>query len=376
MKIVLSPGSFKGSLSAYRAVSAMKEGIRIAGVEAEIVEKPIADGGDDTLEVLSGQITGRTITKAVPGPYADIVDAKYFLSNTGTAYIELAQASGLVLLGPPLRNPMLTSTYGTGLLIRDALDGGAKKICLTLGGSATNDGGAGIARALGIRIIDHFGNEVISNCRGLLEAENIDLSDMHAGLRDLEIVIACDVKNPLCGEWGASYVYGPQKGAPPAMVEEMDGILCRYGQLLEVTSGKTLALLPGSGAAGGAALPLLAFANAKIVSGIDLVLDAIGFDAAAEGAALVLTGEGKVDVQTNFGKAINGLQMRLKPLRIPLLVFAGIIEKDTLGGVAEQLFFCINPPGQKPETSMKYAYENLRDSVGRVITKFFSPPKH
>ncbi len=373
MKIIISPVSFKGSLSAFEAASAMKEGIFLVDKAIKVEEMPIADGGEGTVDVIAGRQKGNFVRHVVPGPDGQPVDAKYFLSETGTAYIELAQASGLTLLKRKKRIPILASTYGTGVLIKDALDHGAHKICLTLGGSATNDGGAGIAKALGIRIVDNAGEEVVPNCLGLSCACNIDLSHMDKRLSAVDFEIACDVQNPLCGEWGASFVYGPQKGANETLVKQMDSILYRYGRLLADITGKEIVLLPGSGAAGGAALPLLAFANARLSSGIDMVLDAVKIDESLKDASLVLTGEGKIDRQTNFGKAIHGLHKRTAPRGIPLLAFGGHIEEGiSMPGL---YLYGINPPGEKTEISMEHAHENLRRTVADRLSAFLREKK-
>ena len=366
MKFMLAPDSFKGSLSAEQAVQAMAEGIRDVMPKAQMICMPIADGGEGTLEALERVLGGRRKYIQVPGPYGKKVEA-YYLYTRQMAVIELAKASGLTLTTKQERNPMQASTYGTGLLIRDAIEEGAKQICLTLGGSATNDGGVGIAAALGMRLLDEAGREIEPTCAGLEHLKQIDDREMRSLLKQCSFMIACDVKNPLCGSNGASAVYGPQKGADTAMVWKMDEILRHYGKILEETSGKAITSLEGSGAAGGAALPLLAFADAKLCSGIDLVLDAFAFDQQLETVDWVFSGEGKIDAQTSFGKAIAGIAKRAEKKEIPITVFAGRLDVEP-GSCPDGMYLRgINPQEGTLEDHMKHAYKNLRKAVSDFL---------
>ena len=368
MKIVVAPDSFKGSLTAFEAAEAMETGILAANDKAEVIKLPIADGGEGTIDVLAATLKGEAIKKVVPGPYGKEVTAQYFIGENNTAYIELAQASGLILTTPEQRNPLLATTYGTGLLLVDALNKDVERICLTLGGSATNDAGAGIAKALGIRILNDIGEELPPTCAGLAKAIKIDIAHMHPKLLDVEITIASDVQNPLVGKNGASYIYGPQKGADENMVAEMDAIHSQYGRLLEQVSKRSLVAKPGSGAAGGAALPLLAFTNAKVISGIDMVLDAFCFKTHLHGATAVFTGEGKADIQTGFGKAIAGIHRRCKEMGVPLYVFAGMVENVDETTFTDTYFYVINEKGSTLADSIKNAYANLQKTVTQVTT--------
>lgn len=366
MKYILAPDSFKGSLTAKQAAAAMRAGILEVDQAAEVIALPIADGGEGTIEVLSSVMPGEMVSLNVPGPYGESVNAKYFLSEEHVAYIELAEASGLTLVEENERNPMVASTYGTGLLIKDALLRGVKALYLTLGGSATNDGGAGIAKALGIQYLNQAGEEVAPTPMGLKEISKIDIAKQIAELQQVKIHIVCDVNNPLIGKNGASYVYGPQKGATPKMIEELDEILASYGALLEQETGKDLIEIPGAGAAGGAAMPLLAFADADMLSGIDMVLTAVGFDAALLGADYVFTGEGKIDAQTAYGKAISGIHNRAQKHDVPVLVFTGklALEEKKGEGIA---YYEIGKPNASLEENMKNAYENLKEKVKAVL---------
>ncbi len=364
MKWMLCPDSFKGSLSAEQAAQAMAEGILAAEPEAEIVRFPIADGGEGTMQVLKRAGGGEEVRRQVEGPYGAPVTAAY-LRRGRRAIVELAQASGLTLSAE--RAPLRASTYGTGMLLRDALLHGAEEVCLTLGGSATNDGGAGIAAALGIRLLDAAGRELPPNCEGLEKLVRVDASGMLPQARACRFLIACDVKNPLCGPEGASAVYGPQKGADAPMIARMDAVLERYARLLERQTGRELLTLPGGGAAGGAAIPLLAFAQATLCTGIDLVLDALDFDAAVEGAACILTGEGRIDAQTRFGKAIAGIAARARKRGIPVAVFAGKVGLSPTECPPGMRVYGINSPGGTLAEQMAHAYENLREAVYRAV---------
>jgi glycerate kinase len=366
MKFMLAPDSFKGSLSAEQAVQAMTEGIQTVIPEAQLVSMPIADGGEGTIEVLQRALGGEKRYMHVPGPYGREVEACYLYTRQ-MAVIELAQASGLTLTSKEERNPMQASTYGTGLLIRDALERGVKQICLTLGGSATNDGGAGIAKALGISLIDEAGRTVEPNCAGLACLKRVNKDKIHPLVEQCNFVIACDVKNPLCGSNGASAIYGPQKGANTVMVQQMDEILKQYGEILEKTSGRSVVSLEGSGAAGGAALPLLAFANARLCSGIDLVLDALSFDRQLEDVDWVFSGEGKIDAQTSFGKAIDGIAQRARKQGVPVAVFAGSLGMEPESCPEGMYLRSINPAEGTLEEHMKHAYENLRKAVSDFL---------
>lgn len=368
MKIIIAPDSFKGSLSGQEAADAMRQAVSAVFPKAETVVLPVSDGGEGAAQVLASALPGKFRQKQVCGPYGKRVQASYYLAESGLGIVELAEAAGLILTSEKERNPLYATTFGVGELLLDAISNGAAQLCLTLGGSATNDGGAGIAKALGIRLLNGEGKEVEPNCAGLAELAHIDATQMQPEFRKIPILIACDVKNPLCGPEGASHIYGPQKGADARMLGQMDAILAHYEKLLSLASDQNaLGAIPGSGAAGGAALPLLAFCNAKIVSGIDLVLDTLEFERHLQGANLVLTGEGKIDGQTQYGKAIEGIIARAQKADIPVLAFAGVLEKGLKVGRQGVRFYEINPPGQSREESMRHAFENLRASCQKAL---------
>jgi glycerate 2-kinase len=324
LKIVVAPNAFKGSLSAPQAAAAMARGVRQVFPDAEIVEVPVADGGDGTVEALVSAHHGTLHPVVVEGPLGDPVTAAYGLVEGGsTGVVELATASGLALIAPERRDPRRASTYGFGQLLEAVRKAGVKSIIAGIGGSATNDGGAGMAQAIGYRLLDASGLDLPRGGAALVNLDRI-VRPASEGLRDLDTIrVACDVENPLTGPKGASYVYGPQKGADAETVRELDRALARLAEVIERDLGLDVAVMPGSGAAGGTGAGLVAFANAVLVRGAPLVVEASGFDRALEGASLVITGEGRVDGQTAFGKAPGEVARRAHKKGVPTLLIAG-----------------------------------------------------
>ena len=324
MKIVVAPNSFKGSLSATQAAKAIARGVREVLPDAEVVEIPVADGGEGTVEALVTAHNGTYEWVNVEGPLGDPVLASYGLIEEGTgAVVELASASGYVLVSAAMRNPRKTSTFGFGQLLDAARKAGAKSVIAGIGSSATNDGGVGMAQALGYRFLDAAGRDLPRGGAALLRLERIDDSGLHPGWRSIEVLVACDVTNPLTGPEGASAVYGPQKGADPETVKLLDRALGRLGDIIERQYGKRVKDIPGAGAAGGTGAGLMAFVDAKLVSGAALVVDASGFDKALAGAQLVITGEGRADGQTAYGKAPGEVARRAQAAGIPTVLLAG-----------------------------------------------------
>ncbi len=333
MRIIVAPDSYKGSLSAVEVADAMARGIASVLPDATIVSLPVADGGEGTVEALVAATHGRFVTQEVSGPLGEPVMARWgVLGDAATAVIEMAAASGLPLLPPERRNPLLTSTRGTGELIRAALDAGLRRLIIGIGGSATNDGGAGMARALGARFLDAGGAELPEGGAALARLARVDLSGLDPRLADTWIQVACDVGNPLCGENGASVVYGPQKGATPAMVRELDRALGHYARIVEQTTGRVVASQAGSGAAGGLGAGLRFFTPARLLPGVKIVLDAVGFEEALRNADLVITGEGCSDAQTAHGKTPLGVARLARRQGVPVICLSG-----GLGAGAEQL---------------------------------------
>jgi glycerate 2-kinase len=324
MKVVVAPNAFKGSLSAPQAAAAIARGVREVFPDAEIVEIPVADGGDGTVEALVSAHRGKFKSVEVEGPLGDLGVATYGLIESGlTGVVELASASGLTLIPEDRRDPRTASTYGFGQLLEAVRREGAGAIVAGIGGSATNDGGAGMAQALGYRLLDGAGRELPRGGAALLRLERIDRSGLDPAWRSVKVMVASDVANPLTGPEGASYVYGPQKGADPDAVRLLDSALGRLAEVIERDLGKRVADIPGAGAAGGTGAGLIAFLDARLVPGARLVLDASGFDRALDGARLVITGEGRVDSQTAYGKAPGEVARRALAAGVPTLLIAG-----------------------------------------------------
>ena len=329
MKIVIAPDSFKGSLTALRAAEAMEIGLRRVFPSAEVEKVPMADGGEGTVQSLVDATGGMVITERVLDPLGVEIDAQYGALGDGvTVVIEMAAASGLTLVPPEQRNPLVTTTYGTGQLIQVALNRGCRKLIIGIGGSATNDGGAGMAQALGAKLLTANGKQVKWGGAGLGNLVSIDISNLDRRLAETETVVACDVNNPLTGERGASHVYGPQKGATPEMIELLDVNLAHFNKILQRDLGKFVANIPGAGAAGGLGAGLLAFLDATLKSGVEIVIEATKLEQKIEGASLVITGEGQIDSQTVFGKTPIGVATLAKTHNIPVIAIAGSISTD------------------------------------------------
>ncbi len=324
MKIVIAPDSFKGSLPATRVARHIACGVRrvLAGVET--VEVPLADGGEGTVEALVAATGGHFAKAKVQDPLGRIIRARYgFLGNADTAVIEMAAASGLPLLSDSERDPLKTSTYGTGQLILDAAQNGARKIIIGIGGSATVDGGTGMARGLGVRFLDSSGNELEDGGGILGRIARIDVSGLNAAVRGITFTVACDVTNPLTGPEGAAAVYGPQKGAGPDKVALLDKGLANLAACIRRDTGRDVEHIPGAGAAGGLGAGLVAFLGGELRCGIDIVLEAVGLAEHLDGADLVFTGEGSVDAQSSFGKATAGVAEAAKEKNVPVILLAG-----------------------------------------------------
>lgn len=330
MKILIAPDSFKGSLSAKEAADFIEKGIKKADKEIQTFKVPMADGGEGTVESLV-DVTGGKIHKVyVYDPLMREIESFFGILGDGeTAVIEMAAASGLTLLSRDERNPLLTNTYGTGQLILAALNMGCKKMIIGLGGSATNDGGAGMAAALGVRFFDSKGENIIPNGGNLKYIHDIDISGLDTRIKDVPIEVACDVENPLIGPKGASYIFGPQKGADRQMVEELDNGLQNYGLILEKLFNRNLVGLPGAGAAGGLGAGLVGFLDAKLIKGIDIVMGITKLEEKMNGVNLVITGEGMMDYQTAFGKTPYGVAKLANKYEIPVIALTGAIGEGS-----------------------------------------------
>lgn len=329
---VLAPDSMKGSLSAVAACAAMKLGVQRAmeGMPCRFSIVPLADGGEGTVEALLQGAGGEEHTETVIGPLGDLVQAKWGVLQDNRAVIEMAQASGLTLVPEGYRRPKEASSYGTGQLIKAALDAGYRDLLIGIGGSATSDGGAGALQALGARLLNADGQDLLPGGAALLRLAQIDLTHLDARLKEARITVLCDVDNPLCGSNGAAYIYGPQKGATPNDVKEIDAALSNFAQVASATTGRDLQAAKGAGAAGGMGFGLMTFLNAQLKPGIDLVLQATQMAQKLETADLVLTAEGSIDAQTLRGKALAGVARVARAAKngngVPVIAFGGTVQ--------------------------------------------------
>lgn len=329
MKIIIAPDSFKESLTAMQVAEAIEQGFSEIFPQAEYIKLPMADGGEGTVESMVAATGGELVNVEVTGPLGVPVKAFYgWMGDGETAVIEMAAASGLHLVAPEQRNPLITTSYGTGELILAALNHGARKIILGIGGSATNDGGAGMMQALGVQLSDQQGKALTVGGAALVQLVDIDLSQLDDRLAQTDILVACDVDNPLCGAKGASAVFGPQKGATPERVQQLDAALQHYGEKIEQVTGKSVINVAGAGAAGGMGAALFGLLNARLQPGIEIVTEALKLAAAVQEADLVITGEGRIDSQTIYGKTPVGVARVAKRFDIPVIAIAGSMAPD------------------------------------------------
>jgi glycerate 2-kinase len=380
LKVVIAPNSFKGSLSATQAARAIGRGVLQALPDAEIVEIPVADGGDGTVESLVSAHHGNLQWVNVEGPLGDPVRAQYGLIDGGrTAVIELASASGFELIPEARRDPRRTSTYGFGQLLEAARSAGVTKVVAGIGGSATNDAGAGMAQALGHRLLDETGRDLPRGGEALLRLHHIESGRADSDWRSIEVQVACDVTNPLLGPQGATYVYGPQKGADERALELLERALANFAAVVERDLGKQVADVPGAGAAGGTGAGLIAFLDARLIRGAPLIVQTAGLDEALNGADLVITGEGKLDAQTAFGKAPGEVARRAQAAGVPVLFLAGTTgpgwdSLDALGirevvSLDSEVDSGGGPDRQNLAGLMKNADQALTRAAARAVTE-------
>lgn len=368
MKIVIAPDSFKGSNTTIAVANHIEKGIRKVFPDAEIVKIPIADGGEGTVDALVLGAGGVIREKEVVGPLGEKVLGKYGVLHNGIAVLELASASGLPLV-EGRKNPLAATSYGTGELLLAAIAEGCRKIVIGLGGSATNDGGLGIAQALGVSFLDAHGKELGYGGGELHKLAKIDVSGLDPRVAECEITIACDVSNPLCGKTGASAIFGPQKGATPELVELLDKNLAHYAAVIKEQLGEDVIDVAGAGAAGGASVALMVFGHAKIASGIQTVLDVTEIDRHLKDADLVITGEGKIDYQSVFGKVPVGVGTRAKKFDLPVLAIVGDIgtgAEDVYDYGVDAIMSTVNKAMPLSE-AMERSSELLTDAAERVM---------
>ncbi|MDT2659300.1 glycerate kinase [Enterococcus hulanensis] len=368
---VLAPDSFKESMSAKIACEAMERGIRKVLPDAKVVQVPMADGGEGTVDALVDGSGGTSVEVTVSGPIpAEKVRTYFGLSaDKQTAVIEMAKANGIELLAEEKRNPLITSTYGTGQMIKAALDQGVKKIIIGIGGSVTNDGGAGMAQALGVRLLDKESNDLAAGGGALSRLAKIDMTTIDARLADTEVVIASDVTNPLTGPNGASVIFGPQKGATPEMVEELDKNLAHYAEIIKKDLAIDIAKQAGAGAAGGLGAGLLVFAGASMHSGVDLVIELTHLEEEIAHADYVFTGEGGMDFQTKFGKAPYGVAKLAKKYNKPVFACAGYIgeQVEVLYDEGMTAIFGILDKAGSLDAALKSGEANLERTVENIV---------
>lgn len=370
MKVVVVIDSLKGSLTSMEAGEAAKAGILAANPSATVMVKPLADGGEGTTEALVRGMNGSLHSLEVTGPIYDKVMAQYGMIEE-TAIIEMAQAAGLPLVPTEKRNPLLTTTYGVGEMIKQCIQSGCKKFIIGIGGSATNDAGLGMLMALGFKFLDSNGNEVMQGGQGLSQVASIDETQVLPELASCEFKIACDVNNPLYGEQGAAYIYGPQKGATPEMVEALDAGLKYFANVVAAHKGEDFAQLAGAGAAGGLGFAFTAFLGGKLESGVKIILDETRLEADLQDADIVLTGEGRLDHQTAMGKAPIGVATLAKKHGCKVIGLAGATTKEAIAcnEAGIDAYFSIVNGAMSLEEAMTpaVAYENMKQTTQQIF---------
>lgn len=375
MKVVVAIDSFKGSLSSMEAGMAMKEGILKADPQADVVVKPLADGGEGTTEAFVEGMNGTWIETEVTGPMGEKVTAAYgYLEESQTAVMEMAQAAGITMVTEETRDVKKATTYGVGEMIKDAIQRGCRKFLIGIGGSATNDCGIGMLAALGAKFYDKDGNPAGIDCEAAGKIVRIETQEMLPQLKECEFQVACDVTNPLCGTNGATYIYGPQKGVKPEMLEELDGWHRNFALKTKEALGCDYAETPGAGAAGGLGFALLSYLNANLESGISLVIDAVGLKEAVKDADFVVTGEGRLDHQTAMGKVPVGVAKMAKTYGAKVVAVAGSVTKDAKACNQEGIdaYFPILPGILTLQESMekdnaKQNMQNTGEQIFRLI---------
>ncbi len=330
MKLLFASDSFKGSLTSEQTIELLSKAAKEVFGDCETEGVPVADGGEGTVDAIVAAEKGEIVTCTVHGPLMETIKARYGVFGGNRAVIEMSAASGLPLVPADKRNPMNTTTFGTGELILDALDKGYRDISIAIGGSATNDGGLGCAKALGVRFLNDSGEELDGFGKDLCKLKNIDASGLDPRIKDCKITVMCDVTNPLCGKDGATWTFGAQKGATKEIQEQLEEGMCRYRDLIKKDFGIDCDTIKGAGAAGGLGAALCVFLGGNMKSGIETVLDLIRFDERLRGVDLVVTGEGRTDWQSCFGKVMQGVGERAKAKGIPVLGLSGSLGKNAL----------------------------------------------
>lgn len=373
IKILVASDKYKGSLSALEVCNTIKETIRKVNKDIDVIISPMADGGEGTVDTLVESQKGKYINLKVTGPLGEPVDAKFGIIDKKIAVIEMASASGLWLLPPGKRNPWITTTYGTGELIKKALELGCRKVIIGIGGSATNDGGMGMAQALGVKFYDENNHLLGFGGKELIKLKKIDINNIHPLVALTEFDVACDVDNPLTGRSGAANIYSPQKGADRKMAKELDRGLFNFAKIVKRDLGKDIIKLKGSGAAGGLGGGLYAFLNARLRPGTDIVIETTRLSEKMEGVDLVITGEGAMDEQTFYGKSAFGVAVLARKFNIPVISINGsvFIERDGLNSKFSELFkgnfSIINRP-----MNLEYAVKNSKELLSHITRELIT----
>lgn len=371
-KIVIAIDSFKGSLSTFEAGKAIEEAAKEVYENVEVSISPIADGGEGTVEAIISATNGKLVRTVVCNPLGEKIEATYgFIPHTKTAIIEMSAAAGITLISESERNPMNTTTFGVGEMILDAISKGCRKFVIGIGGSATNDGGVGMLQALGFEFLDENGKQVLLGAKGLKDIAVIKTENAFKELKECYFCVACDVKNILCGENGCSAVYGPQKGATPEMIRDMDSWLEKYAQLTKKVIQASDANIPGTGAAGGLGFAFMSYLNATLESGIELVMKETELESYIKDADIVVTGEGRLDGQSYMGKAPVGVAKLAKKYNKPVIAFSGCVTEDAITcnehGI-DAFFPIVRKPCTLDEAmNIDNAYKNLKDTAYQVF---------
>ncbi|UNL59822.1 glycerate kinase [Lactobacillus johnsonii] len=369
-KYVVAPDSFKESMTAKEVCDAMEKGIKKADSAAEVIKVPMADGGEETVDSLVDATHGQRVIVEVTGPLGNKISAYYgILGNGTTAVIEMAKASGLEIVEKKKRNPMITTTFGTGELIRDALDHNVKEIIIGLGGSSTNDGGSGMAQALGAKLLDQNNHQISFGGGNLDKLDKIDISNLDSRLQDVKIILASDVTNPLIGKEGASRVFGLQKGATPEMVEKLENNLQHYAKIVKRDLNKDVASVSGAGAAGGLGAGLMAFTTCEMRQGVDLAIEVTKLEEKIRDTDYVFTGEGGTDFQTKFGKTPYGVAKLGKKYHKPVISLAGYLGEgiDSLYSEGFTAIFGIIPGACDLSTALKNGPSNVARTTENIV---------
>ena len=370
-KIIISPDSFKGSLTSAEVANAIKEGIKKVFPDCEIIKVPVADGGEGTTDTLVSTLNGKIVKVLVHDPLMRLIEVEYGLVDDGkTAIIEMAAASGITLLKKQEHNPSITTTFGTGEIIKDALKRGCRSLLIGIGGSATNDAGTGMLRALGYRFLNKNGDETDGTGKSLHSIYSIDASRAMPELKEANFVIACDVNNPFSGPNGAAYVFAPQKGATEQVTKNLDEGMESFRKLIYAQQKIDLNTIPGAGAAGGLGGGFVAFLNAQVKPGIEMVLEVVGYETHLQNADLVITGEGKIDKQTSMGKAVSGILDAASKRNVPVIAIGGCVEDvENLNKHGFVSVFSVVPSPMSLEEAMQkdVAKRNITQTIEQIM---------